>query len=60
MTEPNAELNRRDIFRLLVEAQDAGESVEDSRNRIAVKFEITLEELFGIEQEGRVGNWPPL
>lgn len=60
MIESNEEIDRREVFRQLVTYQDAGESVEDSRHRVAMQFEISFAELLGIEQEGRRGNWPPL
>ena len=60
MIESNSEVDRREVFKQLVDLQDAGESVEDSRKQIAMQFEISLDELLGIEQEGRAGNWPPL
>lgn len=60
MTEPLTTETRREIFFKLVEEQDAGTAVEQSRNRIAGVYNITVQELRAIEQEGLSEQWPPL
>jgi hypothetical protein len=51
---------RQEVFRVLVQLQDMGESVETSRARVTAQFEITHEDLVEIEREGISLNWPPL
>ena len=51
---------RQQIFRGLVEAQDGGMSVEDSRVTVATSFGISEAEVRRIESEGLDKNWPPL
>jgi hypothetical protein len=51
---------RRDVFRALVEAQDAGRTVPDSRQDIARRFGLSEPEVRAIEREGIEHNWPPL
>jgi hypothetical protein len=48
------------IFRALVEAQDRGASVYQSRKAVAGQFGITDSILRLIEQEGLEHAWPPL
>ncbi len=51
---------RREIFQALVEAQDDGASVAESRKLIAQRFNVSEPELRKIEQEGIDQQWPPL
>ena len=51
---------RMKIFQALVEAQDRGMAVAQSRKGIAERFRISEEQVRRIEQEGLEGNWPPL
>jgi hypothetical protein len=51
---------RMKIFQALVEAQDRGMAVVQSRKTIAEQFRIGEEQVRRIEQEGLEGNWPPL
>ncbi len=60
MPDHTTNVDRKEVFRLLVLAQDGGMTVEESRNRIAAEFGISLAELLKIEEEGRAGQWPPL
>ena len=55
-----ADGRRQEIFLALVEAQDAGASVEESRKLIAGRFGVTTEQIRRIEQEGLENGWPPL
>ena len=51
---------RREVFRALVEAQDGGSSVLQSRADVARHFRIPPHEVRRIEGEGIDKNWPPL
>ena len=51
---------RRAIFRAVVEAQDAGMSVETSRAEAARRFDVTETQVKAIEREGLEKEWPPL
>ena len=60
MSEALAREKQKEIFLKLVEEQDAGTSVEQSRQQVSEKFGISVSELFAIEQQGRLHQWPPL
>ena len=65
VTEPDAELSiaeeqRKAIFLALVEAQDRGANVPESRREVAGQFGITEQQVQLIEREGLALNWPPL
>jgi hypothetical protein len=51
---------RQEIFLALVEAQDKGASVVDSRTDTAKKFEVSPNQIQEIEREGLENDWPPL
>jgi hypothetical protein len=52
---------RKDIFRHLVNTQDAGAlSVSQSRQSVIKEYEITDAQLRQIEEEGLEKEWPPL
>jgi hypothetical protein len=51
---------RREVFRALVEAQDGGSSVLQSRADVARHFRIPPREVRRIEGEGIDNDWPPL
>jgi hypothetical protein len=55
-----AEPSRREIFRLLVSAQDMEMSVEESHEYIRDRFGLTAREVRRIEHEGLERDWPPL
>jgi hypothetical protein len=55
-----SEDRRKDNFRALVEAQDGGASVAESRERVAQQFGVSEEALRRIEREGLDNGWPPL
>jgi hypothetical protein len=57
---PLAEPRRREIFRLLVGAQDMQMDVEESHEYIRDRFGLSADEVRRIEDEGVAGNWPPL
>jgi hypothetical protein len=52
--------SRQAIFKALVESQDEGMSVGESRAAIALQFSVTTEEVKDIEKEGLANQWPPL
>ncbi len=60
MPELLPEETRKELFRTLVDVQDRGSTVEDSRGQVAAQFRITVEEVCGIEREGMAKQWPPL
>lgn len=51
---------RREVFLALVEAQDSGAGVVESRDAIASQFGITSHQVRTIETEGLDRGWPPL
>jgi hypothetical protein len=51
---------RRAIFLAVVEAQDRGQTVNESREEAARRFAVTVEQVRAIEREGLDENWPPL
>jgi hypothetical protein len=52
--------HRQTIFRTLIEAQDAGQSVAESRKAIAKQYGVTEDVVKEIEKEGIDEQWPPL
>jgi hypothetical protein len=54
------EEQRRAIFLALVDAQDQGASVLNSRKAIAEHFAIRDNQVRQIEDEGLDNEWPPL
>lgn len=63
MSEPANEIpveRRQMIFKAVVEAQDGGQSVADSRAAVARQFSVTEEQVKQIEREGSDNQWPPL
>jgi hypothetical protein len=51
---------RVEMFRALVEAQDGGMTVAQSRRAIAERFGISEAQVRLIERDGLDGHWPPL
>ncbi len=51
---------RKEIFLALVEAQDQGTGVAQSRKEIAERFGVSEAQVRQIESEGINGQWPPL
>ncbi|MCP4170038.1 MAG: hypothetical protein GY758_04600 [Fuerstiella sp.] len=51
---------RQEVFRQLVEQQDRGTPVLQSRNDIAVQFSLSPDQVQVIEREGLNNSWPPL
>ena len=51
---------RMEIFQSLVESQDAGMTVAQSRQATAERFGVSEQQVCQIEREGLDGQWPPL
>ena len=51
---------RQEIFLSVVEAQDKGMSVEQSRVAATKRFAVTESQVKAIEREGLDNEWPPL
>jgi hypothetical protein len=60
MTNKLPEDRRKAIFLDLVNAQDAGASVGDSRQLVAARHDVRDKDVRAIEQEGIDEQWPPL
>ena len=59
-SEATSEARRKDVFSRLVEVQDGGASVVESRRLIAEQFAISVDDVVTIEREGISSRWPPL
>lgn len=55
-----SEAGKKDLFLRLVETQDGGTSVVDSRQRMATEYGISVDQVVTIEREGISNAWPPL
>ena len=55
-----SESRRREVFRLLVGAQDMAMSVDESYEYIRDRFNLSADDVRRIEEEGVVCDWPPL
>ena len=51
---------RREIFRLLVTAQDLEMTVAESRQMVVNMWGLSEVQVIQIEREGLAGKWPPL
>lgn len=51
---------RKSIFHALVETQDSGVTVSESKKKVASEYHLTREQLDLIEKEGVDKDWPPL
>ncbi|QEL18160.1 hypothetical protein [Limnoglobus roseus] len=60
MTTTTNDEQRQAIFRAIIEAQDAGTLVAQSRTEAARQFGVTVEDVKAIEREGIEKQWPPL
>ena len=54
------EQTRREIFAVLVEVQDQGMDVAESRKEVAARFGVSEQEIRNVEREGMDKDWPPL
>lgn len=57
---PTTVEQRRAIFRALLDAQDAGQSVSASRAAVADQFGVSEDQVKEVEREGIDQQWPPL
>jgi hypothetical protein len=57
---PLSQDDKRNVFLALVEAQDSGMTVLQSREVVAKRFGLTERQVRHIEREGLDGQWPPL
>lgn len=60
MPEELHELDRREIFAKIVQMQDKGAGLDETRSRVAAEFSIDTELVRDIESEGIKKKWPPL
>jgi len=51
---------RLELFAALVEAQDAGAGVPQSREIVAKRFGVSVAMVKAVEREGIAEAWPPL
>lgn len=51
---------RQVIFKALVDAQDKGMAVPESRAETARRFNVSEDQVRDIEREGSANLWPPL
>jgi hypothetical protein len=51
---------RKSIFHALVESQDSGVPVQESKKKVAADYHLSREQLDLIEKEGVDKDWPPL
>jgi hypothetical protein len=51
---------RKSIFHALVETQDKGLNVSESKKQVADEYHLSREQLDLIEKEGVDKDWPPL
>jgi hypothetical protein len=55
-----SEQRRKEVFQALVELQDDGMAVAESRATISERFGLTDAQIRRIEEEGMDNEWPPL
>jgi hypothetical protein len=51
---------RKAVFLVLVQLQDAGSGVAKSRDEVALRFGLKQPQVRRIESEGLSAEWPPL
>jgi hypothetical protein len=51
---------RKELFLALVDAQDQGMSILQSRHVVARQFRVSNKQVRQVEQEGLDNEWPPL
>jgi len=59
-SDATSEARQKEIFLRLVETQDGGVSVVESRQQMAQEFSLTVDEVVTIERQGIDSRWPPL
>ena len=60
MSDTLTDDQRKEVFRTIVETQDQGMSVADSRRHVASEYSLSENEIRDIERAGIEGKWPPL
>ena len=60
MSDALTDDQRKEVFRIIVETQDQGMSVADSRRHVASEYSLSETEIRDIELAGIEGKWPPL
>lgn len=60
MSDTLTDEQRKEVFRVIVETQDQGMSVADSRRQVASDYSLSEGEIRDIERAGIEGKWPPL
>jgi hypothetical protein len=60
MADDLPEALRRTIFADLVQTQDEGVAVRDSRDMVGRKHGLSADEVCRVEREGLDHQWPPL
>ncbi len=60
MTAEISEDQKKEVFRVLVETQDGGAAVSESRQQVATKFDLDVSAVVAVEREGVANSWPPL
>ena len=60
MNDDLEERKRKEVFRMLVDLQDSGCTVDDSYRDVVAHFGIAHTELRAIQREGLHKQWPPL
>jgi hypothetical protein len=58
--EPLAEPKRKEVFGMLVRAQDRQMGVAESRRLVSHRYDLSEEDVRRIESEGLEEGWPPL
>lgn len=51
---------RQEAFRQLVELQDSGTPVTQSRSEVGTRYSLSVDQVQVIEREGLNNSWPPL
>ncbi|MGL4464489.1 MAG: hypothetical protein ACRDD1_21530 [Planctomycetia bacterium] len=51
---------QKEVFKALVELQDHGKTVKESRAQIAADHALTVKQVEAIEAAGLEHGWPPL
>lgn len=60
MTESLSDEQKKEVFKVLVDTQDSGATVLESRTKVAKKFNLGVDTVVAIERAGIANKWPPL
>ena len=58
--KPLCEVQRKEVFLALVDAQDHDMCMQKSRQHVAARFGLSEQQVRHIEREGLDNGWPPL